>query len=270
MPALSSEAIILQHKPAGESDLLVDFLCPSLGRMKGIAKGAKKSKKRFSHCLEPLSRSRLELFEKPANVWVRIDSGDLIEPFNGIRGDFRKWGLAAFACELVQGLVPFKDPSRLTFELLGDTLEILDRAKGDPEIGSLFQLKLLQLAGYGLSFEACQACGKKGPDLRQALFLPESGRLQCRECTKGKTGIGLSPGTLQYLRQANRMELRQAVRLRFTAGGRAEIEALLEQFRRQVLGRELGSVRVLRQIQEPYAGIDSPKIPETRSLQPMR
>ncbi len=116
MPALSSEAIILQHKPAGESDLVVDFLCPDLGRLKGIAKGAKKSKKRFSQCLEPLSRSRLELFEKPSQVWIRIDSGELIEPFNGIRGDFRKWGLAAFACELIQGLVPFRDPNRQTYD----------------------------------------------------------------------------------------------------------------------------------------------------------
>jgi DNA repair protein RecO (recombination protein O) len=252
MPALSSEAIILQHKPVGESDLVVDFLCPALGRLKGIAKGAKKSKKRFVQCLEPLSRSRLELFEKPSQVWIRIDSGELIEPFDGIRGDFRKWGLAAFACELIQGLVPFRDPNRPTYDLLRDTLEILDRGKGDPEIGPLFQLKLLQLAGYGLSFEICQACGKKGQDLQKAVFLPGPGRLQCRECTNGQSGIPLSPGALQSLRQANRMELRQAMRLRFTVGTRAEIETLLEKFRLEVLGRELGSARVLRQIQEPY------------------
>ncbi len=252
MPALSSEVIVLQQKPAGESDLLVDFLCPSLGRLKGIAKGAKKSKKRFIHCLEPLSRSRLELFEKPSNVWMRIDSGELIEPFNGIRSDFRKWGLAAFACELIQELVPVKDPNQPTYALLRDTLEILDREKGDPEIGPLFQLKLLQLAGYGLSFEACQACGKRGAEMQKAVFLPGPGRLQCRECTDGQSGISLSPGALQSLRQANRMELRQALRLRFTTGTRAEIETLLEKFRYQVLGRELGSARVLRQIQEPY------------------
>jgi DNA repair protein RecO (recombination protein O) len=254
MPALSSEAIILQCKPTGESDLVVDFICPAQGRLKGIAKGAKKSRKRFIHCLDPLSRSRLELFEKPSNVWVRIDSGELIEPYNGIRGDFRKWGLAAFACELVQGLVPFKDPNRQTYALLGDTLEILDGSKGNPELGALFQLKLLQLAGYGLSFEACQACGKKGPALGKAVFSPGSGRLQCRECAAGQPGILLSAGTLQCLRQAGRMELRTALRLRFTAGAREEIETLLEQFRLQVLGRELGSVRVLRQMQAPYAG----------------
>ena len=252
MPALSSEAIILQHKPVGESDLLVDFLCPSLGRMKGIAKGAKKSKKRFIHCLEPLSRSRLELFDKPSNLWIRIDSGELIEPFNGIRGDFRRWGLAAFACELIQELVPLRDPNPQTYALLRQTLEILDREKGDPEMGPLFQLKLLQLAGYGLSFEACQACGKRGLDLHRAVFLPGPGRLQCRSCANGQSGVSLSPGALQSLRQANRLELHQAVRLRFTAGTRLEIETLLEKFRLQLLGRELGSARVLRQIQEPY------------------
>jgi hypothetical protein len=50
------------------------------------------------------------------------------------------------------------------------------------------------------------------------------------------------------------MELRKAVRLRFSSGTREEIETLLEKFRQQVLGRELGSVRVLRQMQAPYAG----------------
>lgn len=259
MPALSSEAIILQSKPTGESDLLVDFLCPVQGRLKGIAKGAKNSKKRFIHCLEPLSRSRLELFEKPSNVWIRIDSGELIEPYNGIRGDFRKWGLAAFACELVQGLVPFKDPNRQTYALLGETFEMLDRAKGETEIGALFQLKLLQLAGYGLSFEACQVCGKKDPALGKTVFFPGSGGLRCRECGDGQGGIALSPGTRQCLRQAGRLELRKAARLRFTAAARVEIETLLEKFRQQVLGRELGSVRVLRQMQAPYTGGGSPK-----------
>ncbi len=252
MPALSSEAIILQSKPTGESDLVVDFLSPALGRLKGIAKGAKKSKKRFIHCLEPLSRSRLELFEKPSQVWIRIDSGELIDPFKEIRGDFRKWGLAAFACELIQELVPVSDSCPQIYGLLRDTLEILDREKGEPEIGALFQLKLLQLAGYGLSFESCQACGKGGADMPQAVFLPGPGRLQCRQCTNGQGGIPLSPGALQSLRQANRMELRRAVRLRFTAGTRAEIDTLLKKFRFQVLGRELGSARVLRQIQEPF------------------
>ncbi len=108
--------------------------------------------------------------KSPPKVWIRIDSGELIEPFNGIRGDFRKWGLAAFACELIQELVPLRDPNRQTYALLRQTLEILDREKGDPEIGPLFQLKLLQLAGYGLSFEACQACGKRGRICRRPYF----------------------------------------------------------------------------------------------------
>ena len=194
MPALSSEAIILQSKPTGESDLVVDFLSPALGRLKGIAKGAKKSKKRFIHCLEPLSRSRLELFEKPSQVWIRIDSGELIEPFKGIRGDFRKWGLAAFACELIQELVPVSDSCPQVYGLLRDTLEILDREKGEPEIGALFQLKLLQLAGYGLSFESCQSCGKRGADMQQAGIFTRPGKAAVppmHERTKRPT---LSPG----------------------------------------------------------------------------
>ena len=229
------------------------FFSPDLGRIKGIAKGAKKSKKRFIHCLEPLSRSRLELFEKPSHVWIRIESGELIEPFNGIRGDFRKWGLAAFACELIQELVPLRDPNRPTYELLRQTLEVLDREKGDPEIGPLFQLKLLQLAGYGLSFEACQACGKKGPDLQKTVFLPGPGRLQCRECANGQSGIPVVAGGPPKFTtgEPDGTGAKPFACVSPPEPG-AEIETLLEKFRLQVLGRELGSARVLREIQEPY------------------
>ena len=56
MTAQQTPAIVLTVRDYGEADLLVTFLTPGQGPVTGIAKHAKKSRRRFAHCLEPLSR----------------------------------------------------------------------------------------------------------------------------------------------------------------------------------------------------------------------
>ena len=252
MPAYSTEAILLQARPTGEADLLADFLTPQLGRLRGLAKGAKKSRKRFVNCLEPACWVRLQLFEKSTNPWVRIEAGELIDDFSPVRGDFRKWGLAGFWCELTRELVPHRDANPLIFDLLRDSLAWLAAHKPEEEVGFLFQLKILRLAGFGLPLNRCPRCGRTGADFEKAVFSPSRGLILCPECTEGEAGIPLSPGTLHGLRQADRLELGKAFRIRLAPPLRREAETLLSHWRRQVIGRELGSAYVLRQLQEPY------------------
>ena len=64
MPSQETPAIILSVKDYGEADRLVTFLTPTRGRLTGVAKHARKSKKRFAHCLEPLSRVTLFLSDR--------------------------------------------------------------------------------------------------------------------------------------------------------------------------------------------------------------
>lgn len=252
MPAYATEAIILQIRTAGEADLLVDFLTPRLGQLRGVAKGAKKSRKRFVHCLEPACRVRLQIFEKTGRPWVRIEAGELIEDFISLRGDFRKWGLAGLWCELTREVVPPGDANPRIFELLRKALTWLAAHKPEEEIGCIFQLKLLKLAGFGLPWTQCPRCGKSGPDFCQAVFSPRRGTLMCPECHGGEPGVRLSLSALQSLRQAERLEPDKAFRIRLDPGPRREIETLLAHFRLQVIGRELRSAQVLRQLQEPY------------------
>jgi DNA repair protein RecO (recombination protein O) len=252
MPAFSTQAIVLQARPAGEADVLVDFLTPDQGRLRGLAKGAKKSRKRFANCLGPACWVRLQLFEKTTNPWVRLEAGELIDGFEAIRQDFRKWGVAGFLCELTRELVPPRDPHPAVFDLLRESFQGLDGRASAAEVGPIFQWKLLKLAGYGLSLTGCPGCGKTGEDFQQAVFLPRKGTLACRNCRGGEEGLPLSPGTLHSLRLVDRLAAAKAFRVRLDPRIRREAEALLGHLRRQILGRELSSAQVLRQLQEPY------------------
>jgi DNA repair protein RecO (recombination protein O) len=253
MPIKLVEAVILQVRLYGEADLIVEFFSVQSGRMRGIAKGAKKSKKRFVHCLETLNRVKLDLFEKQNLSLARIDRGELIDPFPGIRKDFRKWGQAAYFCEMIKELFALGDSNRPVFELLCESLQVLDQEKGDQNVFAIFQIRLLKLAGYALYLKDCLGCGKKMEDMGQPMFSLARGGIFCPSCLKGDRGIRLSPGSVRSISQSMNMDLPQVFRIRFNREIQEEIENLLGSFSSQVMGKELGSARYLKQIQEPYA-----------------
>ncbi len=58
MSVLTSEAVVLRTWPVHESDLLVSFFTRDYGRLKGMAKAALKSRKRFGGALEPMTVAR--------------------------------------------------------------------------------------------------------------------------------------------------------------------------------------------------------------------
>ena len=81
MPLRESEAIVLQSYPLGEADRLVSFLSRSIGRVRGVASGARRTKSRFGSTLERLSHVRIWFFEKETRELVRISQTELIESF---------------------------------------------------------------------------------------------------------------------------------------------------------------------------------------------
>jgi DNA repair protein RecO (recombination protein O) len=252
MPAQVVEAIILQVEPYGESDLLVEFFSRFQGRLKGMAKGAKKSKKRFVHCFEPLNRVRLWLFEKPNYSLVRIDQGEVIESFSEIRRHLRKWGLALYCVEMIPSLFAVADPHPEVFELLKQALGRLAEKKPEQEIFEILRLRLLRAAGYGLHLDGCTGCGKKVEELREPVFSFTGGGLYCPACLQGESGQCLSRGTVETLRRMMTMAVPQVFRIRFTREVAEEIEPLMHTFTEQMLGKTLKAARYLKQMQEPY------------------
>jgi DNA repair protein RecO (recombination protein O) len=73
MPVLTSDAIVLRTWPVQESDLIVSFFTRDYGKMKGVAKAALKSRKRFGGALEPTTLARAWFAERPRQELVRLD-----------------------------------------------------------------------------------------------------------------------------------------------------------------------------------------------------
>ena len=87
MSLLASDALILRTWPVNEADLVVSFFTRDYGKVKGVAKSALKSRKRFGGALEPMTLARAFFAERPRQELVRLDQLELLESPRWLRTD---------------------------------------------------------------------------------------------------------------------------------------------------------------------------------------
>jgi DNA repair protein RecO (recombination protein O) len=203
MQNYTSSAIIMRVKEFGESDLLVTFFTKDNGRLKGIAKGARRSRKRFVNCLDIFSLVNIEYGRKRKGDLYFIHSGRLIDAYPGLRADFSTLSKASFMVELTEILFPWELPDQNIFEILRKSFQMLDKAKKSDLIPVIFEIMAMSHGGYSINLEKCCLCGRiyKGDGV--AVFKPENGGIACTKCQQ-ITAItpGMSPSTVNITRLA--------------------------------------------------------------------
>ena len=155
----ATPAVVLRSWPYGESDKIVCLLTESYGKVRGIAKGAKRSRKRFANSLELFSLVNLRFQDRPHGGLVFILSADLTFAFKRLDTSLEKIALASYLVEITDGLTAERDESALVFQHLKNGLLFLDRDGTAPlEFLASFELKLLRLAGYQPALDRCKRC----------------------------------------------------------------------------------------------------------------
>lgn len=189
----------MRVKEIGESDLLVTFLTPERGRLRGIAKGARKSRKRFVNCLDIFSLVNLEYIARKGGLYF-INSGKLMESYPGLRRDFSTLSRASYMVELTEILFPWELPDRNIFEILKKGLHLLSEGKRIDLVPLFFEVVAMSLGGYGINLEKCCVCGRRYAGEGKAVFKPEKGGIACMRC-QPVTAVnpGISPDTVNIM-----------------------------------------------------------------------
>lgn len=158
MPVRESEAIVLRTYPLGEGDRLVSFLSREEGRLRGVARGVRKPKSRFGASLEPLSYVRIGFYERETRDLVRISQCELIESFWLAQGSYNVSLAFAFLAEVIEGVLPEREPSDPAFRLLLVTCRTIGRSGLVALPASYFALWILRLSGWLPPLDRCSAC----------------------------------------------------------------------------------------------------------------
>src|SRR5512140_173482 len=178
MPLKESEAIVLRSYPLREADLLVTCFTRTEGKVRGVARAAKKSKKRFSGALEPLTYVRLYWEDKERVELARLDSCEVLESPMSTEVDYPRAVALGYLAEVLDQVLPDREAHDDLFRL---TLSVLPQVQAGTIWMPLtyFDLWLVRLAGLLPELGECIECGASLNG--RAYFHPLSEGLMCPE-----------------------------------------------------------------------------------------
>jgi len=164
MSVLTSEAVVLRTWPVHEADLLVSFFTRDYGRLKGMAKAALKSRRRFGGALEPMTLARAWFAERPRQELVRLDQLEILRSPLSAPVDQARMAVLSFYAEVIDEALPERDPQATVFRLLASVLEQTSAVESEvaqPWMAlTYFSLWMTRLMGLLPDIAHCMVCGE--------------------------------------------------------------------------------------------------------------
>ena len=159
MALRESEAIVLRSYPLREADLLVTLFTRTEGKVRGVARSAKKSKRRFGGALEPLTYVRAFYDVREGQELARLDSFEVLESPLSSEVSYARAVALGHIAELLDELLPDREANDAIFRL---TLSVLQVLTG-PDVWmpvTYFELWLTRLVGFLPELTECIVCGR--------------------------------------------------------------------------------------------------------------
>ncbi len=159
MPLKESEAIVLRTYPLRESDLLVTLFTRLEGKVRGVARAAKKSRRRFGGALEPLTYIKVAYDDRERYELARLDSCEVLESPLASEVSYPRAVALGHVAELLDEILPDREANDAVFRL---ALSVLAQLRGQefwlPV--TYFDLWMARLMGYLPELSECLACGR--------------------------------------------------------------------------------------------------------------
>ena len=246
MPLYTADALILRTYKLGEADRIVVFLTSDRGKRRGVARGARRMRSRFSGGLEAFTRARVAYFEREQRDLVRLT---YVEPVLSplASGSAEVLEHAGYFAELIDEWAPEGDPSERLFRLGATVMAALAAGVPAGPAARYFEYWLLRLQGVYPSLAACHECGAALRDRGAQVTLPY-GVCVCPDCGPPGGGTDLSPAALAFLSAAAKRPPEQLGEVDLPPGAARELAAVHRLLIAANLQKELRSLRVLREL----------------------
>lgn len=244
MPVYQAEALILRTYKLGEADRIVVFLTRDRGKKRGVAKGARRPKSRYTGALEPMTRAGVAYYEREQRDLVRLN---FVEPTRSpLTAPGEAIGYVGYFAELIDEWSPDSHTDERLYRLGSSLVDALTAGAPIEPLARYFEYWLLRLQGVYPSIRRCPGCG--GAFTAGAAMPPREATLVCRQCSPSMAGTVLSVEALRFLVRAGTIAPEQVHELPLGERAARELEAAHRRLISVHLEKELKSVRVLREM----------------------
>lgn len=253
---LNCEALLLRSVDFGESDRVVHLLTAGTGRLTAIAKGARRSRKRFPGTLDVFNHLAIRSRSKAHASMAFLERARLVNPFLGLRSDSVRYALASFLAEMLDRLSPEgitgPEAERL-FIYATESLALLDRVRPTATLRLLLELRGFDALGLRPELGRCVRCGRVPHDTvtvdhRVNFHVPDGG-IVCSACAlRLDSLVPIEIGTLRVLRSGLTCPIESLAEIELEAHALAQTALLVFRFQRFHVGIELRSERFLEEM----------------------
>src|SRR5207249_6326036 len=236
-------AVVIGSFPLGESDRLVTFYSRDFGKIRGVAKAARRMRSRFGSALELCTLGELVFFDGGRSELVRIDHFDITRPFDRVREDLERLAQAAWIIECVARLTAERDRHVALFALLVRSLRALESSRSPARVAICFGVRSIEALGHRPRLDACVECGRAYPFPRPAFG---AGGLVCEACARaGEDALPVSPATIGALERLRSLSWEEALALPL-GKVEAEISEILEAQVSRIIGHPTRATKFQR------------------------
>jgi DNA repair protein RecO (recombination protein O) len=221
MALYKAKGIVLKSIKLGEADRIITFLSNSKGKIRAVAKGVRKTTSKFGARLELFSYVDLLLY-KGRELDI-VTQAEVISSFHEIREDLNRLTFGSGMLDLTEKISLEGQADRALFDLLLKGLTALAKAeKNFRLLLSLYDLKLMSIAGYSPKLEQCAVCEKKPGE--KVGFSYEWGGIICQSCLNVvREFVDISPTAYQTLKTFYNQPLSRAGEINLPGGIEEEL-----------------------------------------------
>jgi DNA repair protein RecO (recombination protein O) len=243
-----TNAIVLRSIKLSETDKLVTFMTEQFGKVKCVARGARKIKSRFAGSLEPMTYVYLIYFGKENQQLFSLNNADIIQSFYLLREDFQKLYTGIYLNELVDAMTAEAQEDKQVFRLLLESLNALQSQSNLETLCRMFEIRLLSVSGHKPELHHCVVCRTGNVNGWVGFSYARRG-IVCGNCMRQTgTEIKFTTGTLNYLRKLLTLDIHCSGRLKFPKGMDEEVEKVTHRLILAHVGRELKSYPFIKKM----------------------
>lgn len=189
MPLHTTDAFVLRTYTLAEADKICVFLTKDMGKVRGVAHGARKMKSRFGSSLEPFTEVALTFFQKEGRDLMSVSNCEIVRSqFHIAARDVETASAFSYMAELLNEFLPDHEPNERLYRLVSASLEALEAIEEGNDLARVlryFETWLLRLVGFFPDTSRCAACGEPIA-ASESVFLTVEGAPKCFACSGGR------------------------------------------------------------------------------------
>ncbi len=245
------EAIVLKRQDFGEADRLLTVLTRERGKLRVIAKGARRTSSRKAGHVELFSQSQM-LLAKGRNLDL-VTQAQAVQTYPALYDDLLRYTYASYMAELIDKFLEEDDAHPEVYDLLREGLAALVAEDSDARLALLmrfFELRLLGLVGFQPALFHCAHC-QTPLAAEDQYFSAMAGGALCPNCRSLEAdAIPLPLTTLKVARFIQTRDYPQVRTIALSPEVQRDLERLLLRYLTHVLERQLKSVEFLDQVRD--------------------